>query len=201
MACLTAMYRRLLYKSIIPKAALYLCSIYIIYTYNIGRSWGLQYIIQQLLAAVEKYFGKALELRPADPIVSIFHWKQRLSRDLIRLHIPSDVVSDLMRPDGLINVLPLVQIEYIPKAIEYIRSCFNEGEYREKLDCFWEYFEITSMKLYDPKLWNISKNLIIIEQWTNNVLERYNRTLHKNISFPRPTLAEFVNVIRIEAIM
>ena len=60
-----------------------------------------------------------------------------------------------MGPTGLINILPIVEIADIPKAIQYIRVRSNEGAYVEHFTKFWRYFEGTWCKKYEPNDWNI----------------------------------------------
>jgi hypothetical protein len=65
----------------------------------------------------------------------------------------------LMEPEGLINILPVVEIVDIPKAVAYIRSKFDEGIYRVQFDNFWRYFLNTWCVKYDPTDWNICELL------------------------------------------
>ena len=105
---------------------------------------------QGLIKAVTEQFPDA------DKVLCLFHWKQAIRRKLLSFHIPKNVVSLLMGHDGLINILPIVEIVDIPKAIQYIRAHFAEGSYQEHFSKFWRYFENTWCKKYDPTDWNIS---------------------------------------------
>jgi len=62
----------------------------------------------------------------------------------------------LMDKDGLINLIPLVPIDDVPRAFRFIRSIFPEGDAKPKFDKFWNYFEKVWMKECDLNLWNIS---------------------------------------------
>jgi hypothetical protein len=131
---------------------------------------------------------------------------------MLKEHIPADLISELMGPDGLINILPLVPVTELHVAIQYIRSKFNEKtivegkekDYTSKFDLFWSYFEKVWMRDYDSNLWNISSiiasgQLEELVNRTNNALERYNRHLHEHFSTPHPNMVFFATVIRQEA--
>ena len=118
---------------------------------------------------------------------------------LVKLHIDKACISELMGPDGLINLLPLVPIADVPKTILYIRFKFNERTYTDTFDAFWAYFTKVWMFSYDPRLWNIIGSSSVVEQRTNNALERYNRTLHQNFPNPNLSMTSFVSAIRNEA--
>ena len=65
----------------------------------------------------------------ASTIFCFLNWKQAIRRKLIKCGIPAHVVSRLMDQNGLINILPMVPVLEIPKAIVYIRFTFQEGEF------------------------------------------------------------------------
>ena len=171
------------------------------------RSWTCDFE-KALIAAVKEQFGlKRDGVTPSESIGCYFHWKQCLRRRLLELHIDKDLISKLMDKDGLINLLPLVPIDDVSRAIRFIRSIFPEGDSKPKFDKFWHYFEKVWMKDYDPILWNISAmtagGLVVPDDMinrTNNALERYNREMNKAFPTAHPTMIEFVTVIRTEAL-
>ncbi|KII62258.1 hypothetical protein RF11_09575 [Thelohanellus kitauei] len=64
---------------------------------------------------------------------------------------------------------------------------------------FWQYFENTWIRRYDPSLWNISSvDEYQISGRTHNCLERYNRRLNDFFANAHPNIASFVTVIRNE---
>ena len=68
-------------------------------------------------------------------------------------------------------------------------------------DTFWNYFERTWKRLYKPEWWNISSLMRKRDQTelinlTNNPLERFNRTLNEACSHKRPSMLEFVGIIK-----
>ena len=77
------------------------------------------------------------------------------------------------------------------KAIPYIRSVIEEGEYDKHFDAFWKYFIKTWMGLYDPAYWNVNAVVhadaaeSLLQNRTNNPLERFNRKF--NDAFPQRT--------------
>ena len=78
-------------------------------------------------------------------------------------------------------MLPIIPIDEIPYAIDYIREKFEadlKDSIRSKFDSFWDYFNKTWLKYYDPKTWNISENVAGVQQRTNNALERFNITMN-----------------------
>jgi hypothetical protein len=110
------------------------------------RSWTCDFE-KALINAVKEQFGlKRDGVTPSESICCYFHWKQCLRRRLLELHIDKDLISKLMDKDGLINLLPLVPIDDIPRAIRFIRSKFNEGVSSSKFDKFWSYFVKVWMK-------------------------------------------------------
>jgi hypothetical protein len=120
----------------------------------------------------------------------------------LELKIPKDVVSRLLGPAGLINILPMIPINELPKGVQYIRAMFDEEKYTAQFDTFWTYFKKVWLKKYDSNLWNISGLLEddpndLINR-TNNPLERYNRTLNKAFPEAHPSVIDFVRVIRSE---
>ena len=94
-------------------------------------------------ALKEQFFG-------ASTIFCFFHWKQAIRRKLIKCGIPAHVVSRLMNQNGLINILPMVPVLEIPKAIAYIRFTFQEGEFVALFNVFWQYFVKTWCSRYNP---------------------------------------------------
>ena len=50
------------------------------------------------------------------------------------------MVSLLIGPEGLINILPVVEVADIPKAVAYIRAHFDEGIYVCNLISFGSIF-------------------------------------------------------------
>ena len=72
----------------------------------------------------------------AATILCFFHWKQALRRKLANKLVPDFLINRLMSADGLINILPTVPTIEIPKAIAYIRSVFDEGDYVAQFDIF-----------------------------------------------------------------
>ena len=139
---------------------------------------------QVVLNAVEANF-------PSVPVIGcVFHWKQALRRKLLAYHIPKDVISRLMGPDGLINILTHCPIEEIEtKGVPYIRHYFDEGDYESSFDSFWKYFLETWMKRFKPAQWNINShtndNDDVINR-TNNPLERFNRKLKNEFPVSHP---------------
>ena len=135
-------------------------------------------------------------------VLCLFHWKQALRNKLISLSIPKDIISELMGPDGLINILTVVDEVEVPKAIAYIRAHFNERTYVQQFSAFWRYFEQTWCKKYLISDWNISAILKlpnvdeIVVNKTNNGLERLNRELNHLFPNPHPNMVEFVQTIR-----
>ena len=117
-----------------------------------GRSVTLDFE-QGLIKAVIEQFPSASK------VLCLFHWKQGFRRKLLSFHIPKCMISLLMEPEGLINILPVVEIVDIPKAVAYIRSKFDEGIYRVQFDNFWRYFLNTWCVKYDPTDWNICELL------------------------------------------
>jgi len=86
----------------------------------------------------------------ASTIFCFFHWKQAVRRKLIKCGIPAHVVSRLMDQNDLINILPMVPVLEIPKAIAYIRFTFQEGEFVSLFNVFWQYFVKTWCSRYNP---------------------------------------------------
>lgn len=103
------------------------------------------------------------QFREAKTIFCFFHWKQAIRRKLIKSGIPFPMITRLMNPVGLINLLPMVPVPEIPKAIAYIRSVFDEGDYVVNFDVFWKYFLSTWCTRYNPGLYysNFYNNLNI----------------------------------------
>ena len=90
-----------------------------------------------------------------------FHFKQAIRRKLLGFKISKEVISELMGPEGYINILTTIPIEEIvPKGIPYIRSKLNEGKYKVEFNNFWIYFEKVWMKSYDPQGWNVHDLMI-----------------------------------------
>ena len=85
----------------------------------------------------------------ASTIFCFFHWKQALRRKLAKL-LPNSIIDRLMAHTGIINILPIVPTDEIPKAIAYIRSVFDEEDYKAQFDQFWDYFVSTWCKRYKP---------------------------------------------------
>eukprot|EP01035_Chromulina_nebulosa_P016323 gene16323-21638_t len=112
------------------------------------------------------------------------------------------MISLLMGPDGLINILTVVEEVDIRKAIAYIRAHFDERIYVTHFDAFWRYFMQTWCKKYEISDWNISEILKkpdsqdFIVNKTNNGLERLNRELNGLFPNPHPNMVEFVQTIR-----
>ena len=104
---------------------------------------------QGLIKAVTEQFPSAAK------VLCLFHWKQAIRWKLLSFHISKPIISLLMGPDGLINILPIVEVDDIPKAIAYIRSKFDEGIYVLHFDKFWKYFLNTWCVKYAPSDWNI----------------------------------------------
>ena len=67
---------------------------------------------QGLIKAVTEQFPSAAK------VLCLFHWKQAIRWKLLSFHISKPIISLLMGPDGLINILPIVEVDDIPKAIE-----------------------------------------------------------------------------------
>jgi hypothetical protein len=171
-----------------------------------------------LINAIRGQFGMRRDgITPSATIGCNFHWKQCLRRQviqsahihnlsltyihlfcfqLIALDIDVAIVSELMGPDGLINLLPMVPIAEMRKAIAYIRFHFEElEEDKVKFDKFWRYFFKTWLRDYDPTLWNISAmtasgKVVPFEliNRTNNALERYNRYVYTCVCFCKTCL-------------
>jgi hypothetical protein len=147
--------------------------------------------------AVQEHF-------PDSPLVGCkFHWKQALRRKLIDLRVPKDIISRLVDPDGLINILTVIPIEDIEsKGIPYIRAHFDEEGHTSKFDAFWKYFRSQWIHICDPNSYNING---ILEgetpegrmiNTTKKTLERYNRKLNTAFPHPNPTMIHFVKAIR-----
>ena len=172
------------------------------------RSWTCDFE-KALIAAVKEQFGlKRDGVTPSESIYCYFHWKQCLRRRLLELYIDKDIISMLMDNNGLINLIPLVPIDDVSRAIRFIRSIFLEGDAKPKFDKFWNYFEKVWMKEYDPKLWNISAMTAggsvvpddMINRTNHNALERNNREMNNAFPTAHPIMLEFVTVIRSEAL-
>jgi hypothetical protein len=140
---------------------------------------------------------------PNVPIVGCeFHFKQAIRKKLINLNVRTDVVSNLVDSNGLLQILTQIPISEIEnRGIPYVRSNFDELEYKPNFDKFWKYFVDTWMVTYDPKYWNIHTLLLKnnsdeVLNRTNNPLERFNRTLNDKFSTAHPTLPSFVHTIR-----
>ena len=133
-----------------------------------------------------------------------FHFKQAIRRKLIKFNIPMDVVHDLMKPGGLIELLTVIPIEEIERfGIPFIRATFDETGQVTKFNAFWKYFCNTWLKKYSPHSWNIhaivntdrmDAALILINR-TNNALERFNRKLGDAFSRAHPNMVQFVQGI------
>jgi len=142
-----------------------------------------------------------LQFRSAKIVGCLFHWKQALRRKLMKCHIPSDLITTLIGPNGTANILTEIPIEDIAgKGIAYVRYTTNEGDYVKQLDIFWEYFTNTWLKKYDPNDWNVNgcyhdENAELINR-TNNPLERFNRQMNEDFAHMHPTMDEFVTVIK-----
>jgi hypothetical protein len=99
--------------------------------------------------AVQEQFGFKKDGTPSLSVGCLFHWKQAVRRRLLRLYIDKDIISRLMDKNGLINLLTVVPIDDLPKAIRYIQSQFVEmrvGAYKVKFDAFWAYFSKVGTK-------------------------------------------------------
>jgi hypothetical protein len=150
-----------------------------------------------LINAVQDHF-------PDNPLVGCeFHWKQAIRRKLLDLRIPKDIISRLVDPEGLLNILTVIPINEIEcKGIPYIRAHFDEGGHTDKFDVFWNYFANQWMNMCDPNCWNI--NGIIDGETaegrminrTNNPLERFNRRLNTAFPTPDPTMMHFISAIQ-----
>jgi len=142
-----------------------------------------------------------LQFRGAKLVGCLFHWKQALRRKLLKCHVPQDIITSLLGPNGTANILTETPInDMIGKGIPYVRFMTNEGDYVKQLDVFWNYFTDTWMKKYDPKDWNVNgdfdEETVEIVNRTNNPLERYSRTLNEDFSHCHPSMDEFVTVIK-----
>lgn len=52
----------------------------------------------------------------------LFHFKQALRRKLLSYRIPHDVISNLMGPNGLINILTIVPVEEILTKVSFVKA-------------------------------------------------------------------------------
>jgi hypothetical protein len=79
-----------------------------------------------LINAIQHQFSRK-------PIIGcVFHWKQAMRRKLKDNHIPQPIITTLMGPDGLMNILTQIAICDIEnKGIPYIRSRCNYGEQKK----------------------------------------------------------------------
>jgi hypothetical protein len=143
-----------------------------------------------LMKAMKNQFRNAYE------VGCFFHWKQALLKKLTKLKLPDSVVYQLIgHEEGLLNLLTVVPIEEIlTKAIPYIDAKINQPGL---LDSFWSYFINTWMKKYHPTSWNINhipsgKEEDVLINRTNCPLERFNRTLNKELG-EHPNMPTFVN--------
>lgn len=122
-----------------------------------------------------------------------FHLKQAIFKKLKKYQINCQNSSIILSKIELITQIPIDQIVL---GISFIKTFLVEDMNLAK---FWNYFETTWLKRFDPSKWNVhsieDKDLA---NRTNNALERYNRRLNDNFPSPHPTIALFVEVIKKE---
>ncbi|KII67378.1 hypothetical protein RF11_05144 [Thelohanellus kitauei] len=122
-----------------------------------------------------------------------FHLKQALFRKLTKICCDFNLVGLILSKIELLTVIPL---EEISMAIRYLKEILPQTD---TSTLFWQYFENTWIRRYDPSLWNISTvDEYQISGRTNNCLERYNRRLNDFFANAHPNIASFVTVIRNE---
>jgi hypothetical protein len=63
----------------------------------------------------EKALLNALQLQfpKANQILCLFHWKQAIKRKLEALHIPKELIKQLICAEGLLNLLTVIPVEDI----------------------------------------------------------------------------------------
>ena len=119
------------------------------------------------------------------------------------MSVPKDIISTLIDKNGVFNILTVVPVDEIEtKAIPYIRSVIEEGEYDKHFDAFWKYFIKTWMGLYDPAYWNVNAVVhadaaeSLLQNRTNNPLERFNRKFNDAFASAHPNVPQFVETIK-----
>ncbi|KAG2775366.1 hypothetical protein PC116_g24214 [Phytophthora cactorum] len=132
----------------------------------------------------------------------LFHFKQAIRRKMLKLHISEVEVSLVMREGCFdrLTVIPRSDITGQGKRgvrARIKRDCLAAGiSYsKENWMRFWKYFEKTWIKKFKPERWNVSGLRQDLVNRTNNLLERYNRSLNEAFSVAHPNVTQFIGVI------
>lgn len=133
----------------------------------------------------------------------LFHWKQALPRKMKEYKIDDEQIEMSMTKNclGILTIIPQSEIKV--KGIPFVRSCIpeTEGRNKSKWNAFWKYFDRFWMS--SPtfiKTWNIHHmDIDLLQNRTNNPLERYNRTLNSKFATAHPNLLSFVKALEIES--
>ena len=137
----------------------------------------------------------------------LFHWKQAIRRWMIKNRIKRDHVKFAMRKGvlDLLCVIPHKDLESkgIPFVKSLLKAKFGDSMQVNKWAKFWKYFFRQWMTKRLLPVWNLfdkDGHYIMINNRTNNGLERYNR--HQNSLFhsPHPTLFVYIKTIQKEAL-
>ena len=133
----------------------------------------------------------------------LFHWKQAIRRKMKDIGIHSEQVEWGMTKDVLDYLTVIPRDEIRGKEIDYVQSIIDPhvetDEDKFKWGLFWEYF--TRYWLSSDKViasWNVYGEELV-QNRTNNPLERYNRTLNDKFPTPHPSLLSFVTTIEEES--
>jgi hypothetical protein len=138
------------------------------------------------------------QLRDAQQIGCLFHFKQAMHRKLTKLRIPDYQIQEAMRR-GMLDELTVIKRDEISATITKIREKMVEGQHGQKWDAFFKYFETTWMNSYLFETWNISDQLqcgINVDNRTNNALENFNRQLNQEFPTAHPNIFHFITTIR-----
>ncbi|KAF0986420.1 hypothetical protein HZS_6132 [Henneguya salminicola] len=123
--------------------------------------------------------------------------KYEFTETILKLQkfIVSDTESNTILKN--IKLVALVPTESINHTIQYIKSLLFDNS---NLDIFFNYFNSTWLKKYEPSHWNINKVAYDTEfiGRTNNSIERYNRRLSDKFSRPHSKFAAFTQIIKEE---
>lgn len=142
------------------------------------------------------------EFPDAHVVGCLFHWKQALRKNMIRLRVPTNHIKVAMQP-GVLDLLTVCARAKLEAAIEIVQAMVPIDGARKQWADFWKYFRCTWVKTYPFKTWNVSEMLTVnveLINRTNNLLESYNRYFCEKFPIHHPTLLHFLEVIKSEAV-
>ncbi len=143
-----------------------------------------------------------------DMIGCLFHNKQAVFKYMVEhCQFPKELATLLMDSEGAYNVLTIVHMSEMDKAIAYLVSKIDRTKYPfAQVDKFVQYFRRVWCGVYKAGGWNVYDLYLKHEAGTltpddilfrcNNALESFNRWFQLNFPTPRPTMDVFVSVVR-----